>query len=149
MTVPDTLHTGLQNRTGTGYFGTRAGTQNKACLSTELRPPLLVFPPRAGTGVNCSHDGVRWQDWSTLKDHSLWHYLWKGAKTNCVRKKGTLFTRHLTRWKDTLRLLLLRWNHKINGSYTHQPSYQSKWIKRPPLHSALDSLWLPSNEITS
>lgn len=71
MTVPDTLHAGLQNRTGTGYFGTRAGTQNKACLSTELRSlslslphnhPPLASPPRAGTGVNCSRDGVRWRD---------------------------------------------------------------------------------------
>lgn len=56
MTVPDTLHTGLQNRTGTGYFGTRAGTQNKACLSTELhflsislsiphnQPPSCLLP---------------------------------------------------------------------------------------------------------
>lgn len=45
MTVPDTLHAGLQNRTGTGYFGTRAGTQNKACLSTELRSLSLFLSP--------------------------------------------------------------------------------------------------------
>lgn len=44
-----------------------------ACQSVCTTSLPLRSPSRVGTGVNCSHDGVRWHDWSTLKDHSLWH----------------------------------------------------------------------------
>lgn len=43
-TVPDTLCTGLQNWTETGYFGTQTTTQNKAYPSTELAFPSGLLP---------------------------------------------------------------------------------------------------------
>ena len=42
--MPDTFHTGLQNRTETGDFGTRTSAQNKAYLSTQQAFPSGLLP---------------------------------------------------------------------------------------------------------
>lgn len=100
----------------------------------------LRFPSRAGTGVNCSHDGVRWHNWSTLKDKSLWHYL--------LRRKGKLYEKRYSVYvssdkvKYTLRLLFLCWNHKINSSFAHKPFHQVQMLFAYQQHTRLSCKFL-------
>lgn len=63
-----------------------------ACQSVCTTSLPLRSPSRVGTGVNCSHDGVRWHNWSTLKDHSLWHKpLRTKDKLYCGKKSHSVY----------------------------------------------------------